>query len=110
MESHRRGSVVSCSASCAAFVSGFFGTLRPSSSVGSFSRPLTTRRAARPACRTRPVFTVVCEAAAPSPAPAEDEESLDETAMRAAEIHEVLVGLEEFKGRIIDGGFFFVYL
>lgn len=30
---------------------------------------------------------------------------LDEKAMRAAEIHEVLTGLEDFKARIIDGAF-----
>lgn len=35
----------------------------------------------------------------------DDEEKLDEAAMRAAEIHEVLSGLKEFKGRIIDGSF-----
>lgn len=35
----------------------------------------------------------------------ENEEILDEMAMRAAEIHEVLTGLEEFKMRIIDGAF-----
>lgn len=35
---------------------------------------------------------------------AEEEEGvLDEPAMRAAEIHEVLNGLLEFKGRIVDG-------
>lgn len=33
----------------------------------------------------------------------EQEEQLDEAAMRAAEIHEVLSGLKEFKDRIIDG-------
>lgn len=35
----------------------------------------------------------------------EDEEKLDEAAMRAAEIHEVVSGLQEFKNRIIDGSF-----
>lgn len=35
----------------------------------------------------------------------EDEEKLDEAAMRAAEIHEVLAGLQDFKSRIIDGSF-----
>lgn len=33
----------------------------------------------------------------------EEEEQLDEAAMRAAEIHEVLIGLQDFKDRIIDG-------
>lgn len=33
----------------------------------------------------------------------DDEQPLDEVAMRAAEIHEVLTGLREFKNRIIDG-------
>ena len=33
----------------------------------------------------------------------EEEEQLDEVAMRAAEIHEVVNGLKEFKNRIIDG-------
>ena len=35
----------------------------------------------------------------------EEEEVLDEAAMRAAEIHEVLVGLRDFKERIINGKF-----
>lgn len=35
-----------------------------------------------------------------------DDQPLDETAMRAAEIHEVVQGLNEFKGRIIDGKLF----
>lgn len=34
---------------------------------------------------------------------AEEEEALDERAMRAAEIHEVLQGLQDFKDRIING-------
>lgn len=33
----------------------------------------------------------------------DSEEQLDEAAMRAADIHEVLQGLREFKNRIIDG-------
>lgn len=33
----------------------------------------------------------------------EDDEKLDEAAMRAAEIHEVLSGLKDFKDRIIAG-------
>lgn len=33
----------------------------------------------------------------------EEEEVLDEAAMRAAEIHEVLSGLQDFKSRIVDG-------
>ena len=37
--------------------------------------------------------------------PASEEEVLDEAAMRAAEIHEVLTGLEEFKMRIVDGAY-----
>lgn len=40
----------------------------------------------------------------------EDEEKLDEAAMRAAEIHEVLVGLKDFKARIIEGKFIFPYM
>lgn len=33
----------------------------------------------------------------------EDDEVLDEAAMRAADIHEVMTGLLEFRQRIIDG-------
>lgn len=33
----------------------------------------------------------------------DSEEQLDEAAMRAAEIHEVLAGLRDFKTRIIEG-------
>lgn len=65
-------------------------------------RPRVEARRVRGA-QTRTLFQPVCEAA--SPVPADEEESLDETAMRAAEIHEVLTGLEEFKARIVDGGF-----
>lgn len=37
---------------------------------------------------------------------AKDEEAvLNEAAMRAAEIHEVLKGLEDFKARIVDGAY-----
>lgn len=41
----------------------------------------------------------------------EGDDALDETAMRAAEIHEVLSGLKDFKNRIITGAFypFFTY-
>lgn len=35
----------------------------------------------------------------------DEEEKLDEAAMRAADIHEVLQGLRDFKNRIIDGKF-----
>jgi hypothetical protein len=38
-----------------------------------------------------------------TPQPESGEEALDEAAMRAAEIHEVLQGLEDFKARIVDG-------
>lgn len=33
----------------------------------------------------------------------DEEQPLDEAAMRAAEIHEVLTGLRDFKNRIIEG-------
>jgi hypothetical protein len=65
------------------------------------------RRPIRPLLlfRHRPVSisaarVVCCELANP---PDSDEESLDEAAMRAAEIHEVLQGLQDFKARIVDG-------
>lgn len=35
----------------------------------------------------------------------EEQEQLDVAAMRAAEIHEVLAGLKDFKGRIVAGTF-----
>jgi hypothetical protein len=44
-------------------------------------------------------FSPRCQAAAAG----DDENVLDEAAMRAAEIHEVLVGLADFKARIIAG-------
>lgn len=50
---------------------------------------------------TRPRRTVtLCLAAEAKSEP--EEEVLDEKAMRAAEIHEVLVGLEDFKMRIVE--------
>lgn len=45
----------------------------------------------------------VVRCAADSPAKDEEEDALDEDAMRAAEIHEVLTGLKDFKARIVDG-------
>lgn len=53
--------------------------------------------------RYQPRKTLLCATASPSKE--EEEDVLDETAMRAAEIHEVLTGLEEFKARIVDGAF-----
>ncbi|KAI0561029.1 hypothetical protein FGB62_94g055 [Gracilaria domingensis] len=43
-----------------------------------------------------------CVALNKQPNASEEEEQLDENAMRAAEIHEVLKGLEDFKSRIIE--------
>lgn len=54
--------------------------------------------------RAAALHQVVACAPAEKPATdAEEESHLDEAAMRAAEIHEVLTGLKDFKNRIIDG-------
>lgn len=66
---------------------------------------LNTRRLrAQPVRRTFPPHTA-CLAASKEPGASEEEEVLDEAAMRAAEIHEVLSGLKEFKDRIVNGTF-----
>jgi hypothetical protein len=62
--------------------------------------------------RSSPIFGIlsnprvvapVVRCVASSPANNDEEDVLDENAMRAAEIHEVLTGLEEFRARIVDG-------
>lgn len=63
--------------------------------------PLSSRRGTRYASARRrsamPAMCVTTDATQSS-----EEEVLDEKAMRAAEIHEVLSGLEEFKSRIVE--------
>lgn len=82
-------------------------------------RPLPTRCARRPGREAENRSPRACESnpspdgAAGSPSEgndvkaqgqtSDDEESLDEVAMRAAEIHEVLQGLRDFRSRIVDG-------
>jgi hypothetical protein len=59
----------------------------------------SSRRASSPSLA--PITRIRC--AAPPASKENEEDVLDEIAMRAAEIHEVVTGLEEFKARIIDG-------
>lgn len=85
-----------------AFVAGASAlAARPRGLLGSrvCSRPssaMAARRRAPTLCLATPAKPKAAD---------ENEEILDEMAMRAAEIHEVLTGLEEFKMRIIDGAF-----
>lgn len=54
-------------------------------------------------CRRPLRVHTACLAVNKEPNTSEDEEQLDEAAMRAAEIHEVLIGLKQFKDRIVEG-------
>lgn len=66
--------------------------------TGGLAPALRQRALQRPASTLSPS----CSASAPGN-DTEEDDVLDVTAMRAAEIHEVLEGLEEFRQRIIDG-------
>lgn len=78
------------------------------SRFASIARTSVCARTARlnlaPKSRTR-FATVVCASLPKEKQVSNEEEVLDETAMRAAEIHEVLIGLKDFKERIVDGKF-----
>lgn len=64
------------------------------------------RRVCGPVGSRRAVLRhIACVAVKKDTDAVDDEEKLDEAAMRAAEIHEVLTGLRDFKNRIIDGRF-----
>lgn len=73
-----------------------------SSSSWTCQRPAHSRVA--PPSRSASMVPTCCTAAATGKEEQADE-VLDEAAMRAAEIHEVLDGLEGFRQRIIDGTF-----
>jgi hypothetical protein len=72
-----------------------------SSSPWCRARPFPRHFAPRAEIRSFSLYQPRCEASAA--AAAEDEDTLDEAAMRAAEIHEVLDGLADFKARIVAG-------
>lgn len=67
--------------------------------VGRHSRPLIATYRKRSS--TAPLLCLA-QASTDSSESAEEGVVLDENAMRAAEIHEVLLGLEDFKARIIE--------
>lgn len=72
---------------------------RPNLAVNSWRGWILTATPSRKVFRRQ----TCCLAVSREPSASEDEEKLDETAMRAAEIHEVVSGLKEFKNRIIEG-------
>jgi hypothetical protein len=85
-----------------AFVSCPFVSLARTPAAAWCGRPLARHLPLRYRLeRVRLPVAPRCEVAASQPE--SEDESLDEAAMRAAEIHEVLQGLEDFKARIVDG-------
>ena len=67
------------------------------------TQPLARARAAKPRRVWAAPLACAQQPADKAGAEEEEPEQLDENAMRAAEIHEVLTGLKDFKTRIIDG-------